>query len=404
MLGVVVGSTYRKGQLSGQATANRQGSRLFFRLSSSCALCGIAAEFLAASQGHEVQNAACIIVVLGSTMDGKRELLARVCSMTGFTSLFEQLRKHRSIIVLNYHRIGNTDETRYDPGVFSATAEEFEWHIDYLKRHFEIATLDQVVAMVRGEAPVRSCVLITFDDGYRDNYEVAFPRLRAAGVPATFFLPTSFIGSDRLPWWDLIAFIVKNGRKSSIRMSYPHAVEFDIESQGHKAVIANVLRAYKHPDMKDHDRFITDLLASADSTLPREEAEVCYMNWQQAREMHEGGMAFGSHTHSHEILSKLAVEQQHEELRLSREIMERELNRQITALAYPVGGRNAFTDQTQDMARQSGYLAAFSFYGGFNVAGKIKPYDIQRFGVDQQSQPRFRLQMALGAASGAVWV
>jgi peptidoglycan/xylan/chitin deacetylase (PgdA/CDA1 family) len=337
-------------------------------------------------------------------MHGKREILARVCSVTGFTSLFERLRKHRSIIVLNYHRIGNPDETQYDPGVFSATAEEFEWQLRYLKRYFEIATLDEAVAMVKGEKPLRPSVLITFDDGYRDNYELAFPRLRTAGVQATFFLPTAFIGSDRLSWWDLIAYIVKNGRKPVIRLSYPRAIEFDVASRGHNEVIANVLRAYKHPDMKDHDRFITDLLEGSDSKLPSDDAEVCFMNWQQVKEMQEGGMAFGSHTHSHEVLSKLAVERQLEELQYSREILERELHQPVTTLAYPVGGRSAFSEDTQEMAKRAGYLAAFSFYGGFNRAGEIRPYDVQRFGVEQQSHPRFRLQMAMGAASGAVWV
>ncbi len=337
-------------------------------------------------------------------MNGKRELLAKLCSATGFTALVERAQKSRSVIVLNYHRIGDADATPYDPGVFSATADEFAWQIAYLKRQFEILRLEDLLAMVAGEKAMRAGVLITFDDGYRDNYEIAFPILRAAGAQATFFLPTGFIGRRRLPWWDLIAYIVKHSRRPVIRMSYPYSAEFDLDRDGRRAAIVQVLQAYKHPEMKDHDRFIDDLLAGSDGKAPDGDTEPCFMTWEQAREMQAAGMAFGSHTHNHEVLSKLPIETQYEELKCSHEILERELNGPVESVAYPVGGRNAFSPDTQEMAKRSGYKIAFSFYGGFNTAGNVRPYDIQRFGVEQQSQPRFRLQMALGAVSGAVWI
>ena len=343
----------------------------------------------------------CIIVV---RMDGKREFVAGACSATGLTWLLEHLRKRASLVVLNYHRVGNGDATPYDSGVFSVTAEQFEWQVSYLKRHFEICRLDEALAMVIGEQAMRACVLLTFDDGYRDNYEVAFPILRAAGVSATFFLPTAFIGSNRLPWWDLIAFIVKNAGVDCFRVSYPYALECDISRHGQQCVIVALLRAYKQPEMRDHDRFVAELLASAESKLPAMDSEACFMTWHQAREMREGGMDFGSHTHSHEVLSKLSVENQYEELECSRKILERELSAPITSLAYPVGGKAAFSKDTQEMAKRSGYDAAFFFYGGFNLRGAVEPYDVHRFAVEQQSHPRFRLQMALGGISGAVWV
>lgn len=337
-------------------------------------------------------------------MKGKREIAARLCAATGFTSLLEHLRKRPSLIVLAYHRIGNGNGTLYDPGVFSATGNEFQWHIAYLRRHFEICKLGEAVAMVRGEQALRSCVLVTFDDGYRDNYEVAFPILRASGVPATFFLPTAFIGSDRLPWWDEVAFIVKNARRKCFEISYPYLAEFDAEKLGQHSAIVEVLRAYKHPSMKNHERFISELAAAAESELPAKASESSFMSWQQAREMCAGGMEFGSHTHRHEVLSKLSIQEQFEELQCSREILERELRQPITTLSYPVGGRATFSRETQEMAKHSGYKAAFSFYGGFNDRNTLAPYDIRRVGVEQQSHPRLRLQMAIAAVSGATWV
>ena len=68
-------------------------------------------------------------------------------------------------------------------------------------------------------------MLITFDDGYRDNYTLAFPILRKHGVQAVFFLPTAFIGTGKLPWWDVIAYIIKHSVKKHIHIEYPEPHE-----------------------------------------------------------------------------------------------------------------------------------------------------------------------------------
>jgi len=83
-----------------------------------------------------------------------------------------------------------------------------------------------------------------------------------------------------------------------------------------------------------------------------------------------GGMAIGSHTHSHPVLSQLDPQWQFEELSKSRAILKEKLGIEADALAYPVGGRNSFTDATQRAAQEAGYRVAFSFHGGVNLPGK----------------------------------
>jgi hypothetical protein len=164
-----------------------------------------------------------------------------------------------------------------------------------------------------------------------------------------------------------------------------------------------VLRLYKQPEMRDHGRFVEQLERACGSSRPGSGAQRCFLDWNEAREMQQGGMAFGSHTHNHEILSKLPAASQFEELRQSREILESELGRPIDTLAYPVGARDTFSVETIEALRQAKYRAAFSFYTGFNTAGSMAPFDIRRCGVDQQSRKRLRLQTALGSHAGNVW-
>jgi peptidoglycan/xylan/chitin deacetylase (PgdA/CDA1 family) len=333
----------------------------------------------------------------------KRELVASVFGGVGITRALESLPRQRVLMVLNYHRIGNACESQYDPGVFSATAEEFDRQIVYLKRRFHMATLDEAVAMARGETPLRTSVLITFDDGYLDNYSLAFPVLRSHHLQGAFFLPTSFIGTNHVPWWDRIAYIIKKSRRDIVRLQYPERIEFDLRRSGVDNVITKILQLFKKSSMKLHDRFFRDLETACETSAPPPNAERCFMNWREAREMQEGGMAFGSHTQTHEILSKLSVERQREEVRLSRAILEMQLCGHIDVLAYPVGGRNTFTLETIEAVKSSGYRAAFSFYGGFNRLGEIQPFNICRVNVGPQSHSRFRLKMALGVLTGTYW-
>jgi peptidoglycan/xylan/chitin deacetylase (PgdA/CDA1 family) len=128
------------------------------------------------------------------------------------------------------------------------------------------------------------------------------------------------------------------------------------------------------------------------------------LNWDEARDMQENGMAFGSHTHSHEILSKLSPDLQREEARYSRQILERELNRRVDVLAYPVGLKHCFSAETVSALKQAGYRAAFSYYGGSNRPGEIQPFDIRRYGVSNQSYARFRWQTTVQAVTGARWL
>ena len=114
------------------------------------------------------------------------------------------------LVALSYHRIAEPGSPPLDRGLWSATPPQFASQLQLLQREFDVisaAELEQVLEAGRGRH-----VMITFDDGYRDNYEHAFPALRAAGLPATFFLSTGFLDDPKLTWWDEIAWMLSTGR------------------------------------------------------------------------------------------------------------------------------------------------------------------------------------------------
>jgi peptidoglycan/xylan/chitin deacetylase (PgdA/CDA1 family) len=337
-------------------------------------------------------------------MRGKREFVATVSNSIGLTNILEFLPQKNILLILNYHRIGSAAETPYDPNVFSATAEEFSRHIALFKRRFHIATLEEALSIAQG-APCRGTVLlITFDDGYIDCYTQAYPILRSHGIPATFFLPTAFVGTGQLPWWDKIAYIVKKSRHPRFRLAYPHIAEFDLERDGPVETSRRVLEFFRQPAASDTPHFMSELQDACGVAAPSGDTERCFLSWDEAREMQAHGMTFGSHTHRHEILSKISISDQEEEIRISRRILEKEMHVTIDTLAYPVGLRNCFSPDTHSVLEKAGYRAAFSYYGGINHPGDTRLFDIKRFGVGDQSYTRLSLQTALASSTGSYWI
>ena len=336
---------------------------------------------------------------------GKRELLSRALFWSGASFLLSHLPARDSLLVLNYHRIGNPENDLFDPGVFSATADQFNDQVTYLRRHVSLVTLDEALAFVEGPPRdrTRRCrVLITFDDGYLDNYDIAYPILRSHGVQGVFFLVTSIVGSCHVPWWDYIAYLVKAARKPRFSLHYPAGLAVDIGENGLTESLRAILKLYKKPENSDPERFIRELQEEAQADSPPETLRR-FLNWDEAREMAAGGMAVGSHTHSHPVLSQLKPDRQFEELTRSRSILREQLGVDADALAYPVGIRTSFTDQTKNAARDAGYRAAFSFFGGTNLPGKTSRFDVKRVGIGDQSWRRFQVQTAVCRFTGSYW-
>lgn len=282
---------------------------------------------------------------------GKRELLARGLFWSGTSFILSQLPAKDSFLVLNYHRIGNPDDDLFDPGLFEATADQLDDQISYLKRHVSLVTLEEALAFVEGtiKEKVRRCrVLITFDDGYLDNYDVACPILRSHGVQGVFFLVTSMVGSCQVPWWDHIAYLLKTARRHQFSLRYPSNLAIDTDKNGLNESLRSILELYKRPENSEPARLIRELQEEAQGDAPPETLRR-FLNWEEAREMLGGGMAIGSHTHSHQVLSQLEPSQQREDLVKSRAILKDRLRIDADVLAYPVGGKASFTQETRKL-------------------------------------------------------
>ncbi len=310
--------------------------------------------------------------------------------------ILELLPRERALYVLNYHRIGTTADNALDDGTFSATTETLRTQMLYLRRHFALPPAREILESVRRGRFDHPTALVTFDDGYRDNYDLAFPVLRDLRVPGCFFVVSGYVDAPSLPWWDHVAYAVKQTTAEVLTFDYPEAMSFDLRTTPREAITSGILRAYKRAHQIDGQRFFDGLAAATGvevdgATLSKN----LFAPWKALREMQDAGMTIGSHTVTHPVLASLPVEFQRRELVESRERIGQVLGTMPDLLAYPVGGPSAFTEVTQKLARDAGYRAAFSFFGGLNHADRLAPYAIGRAAVEiGESHAQFRAAAA----------
>jgi peptidoglycan/xylan/chitin deacetylase (PgdA/CDA1 family) len=279
----------------------------------------------------------------------------------------------RRLQILIYHRV-NDERDPYFPATPVAV---FASQMEHLARTHRVLPLDAAVAgLARGDLP-RNAAAITFDDGYRDNLHHAFPILRRLGLPATLYLATGAIGTGRVLWHDRVFVAFRETRAPRMEGVLPgdHAwplrtVEERLHAQ--RATLAH-LRSLAEAD---RDRVIERLSASL-GVAPVAGAPSLMLDWDEVRTMHRGGIAMGSHTVTHPILSKLPADRGREELLESKRAIERAIGAPVTGLAYPNGSPSDFDDATKTLLRESGYEYAVTTIPGANRGG-TDPHELRR--------------------------
>jgi len=262
--------------------------------------------------------------------------------------------------VLRYHRVVE-DGAPVPP--LAVTASEFDAQIAFLKKRCRVVSASEIV-----DEPGAGAVAITFDDGYRDNHDVALPILRQHGLTATFFVTTDWIETDRILWWDALHKYLTLASEAGAPPAGGEALPDDVKQilaearlnspeavMATEAAVGRALRALDEPPEELDVRVeqIADVYG-----LDEIGAEGCEpMTWDQVRALQEAGMAIGSHTTDHARLATVPAERVFESLEKSKERIEEELGEAVDLLAYPAG---SYDDDVIDLVAEAGYRGAFT--------------------------------------------
>jgi peptidoglycan/xylan/chitin deacetylase (PgdA/CDA1 family) len=300
-----------------------------------------------------------------------KQTLAHALYATGLLSRLSRRRLAGRAVVLTYHRVLDDREaarTWSHPAIV-VRRHTFERQLAALRRHFDVLSLPAFVERLESERPFeRPSCLVTFDDGWLDTYAQAWPALRAAGVPATVFLPVDFIGAQRMFWQEqasaLTAAIVAKAAGNAAFAARartalaPHGLDglLDLPAAAAPPAIMDAMQALKIAD-PGSQRSPLPVLTSLAAECPAAESADAFMTWAQVREMAAAGITFGGHGTTHRLLTTLPPAEVEAEVAASRAALERELPGHAVAFCYPNGN---WSPAVADVVRAHGFRLAFS--------------------------------------------
>ena len=323
-------------------------------------------------------------------MTGKKALLARCLAASRVLPLVSRLRSWYigDVPILAYHRVWDiTDEDRfeYDVELISASVAEFAWQMNYLRENHTPITFARLGRILDGDesCPQRP-VIVTFDDGFEDNYRNAFPVLRDLGVPATLFVSTDYIGKPKTYWFDHVSHLLLTTQIKSISVQGLDSPLGLSDAASRRDSARRLLEHLKRVP----DTLRLDILAEFDDKLSGSaeqsaSAESGTMTWDQVREMAAAGIEIGSHTVSHPILANVADEALRFELAESKRVIESQINQLVTVLSYPIGKTFAFDDRVCEMAQSAGYRFAATLLPGTNRLNDLNHLRLCRMAVER---------------------
>ena len=310
------------------------------------------------------------------------------------------------LTILTYHHIADQDPAYpYDPGVADATPSQFRRQMELVARHGTPIGIDELVRALDGAPLPRNPVMVTFDDGYRSCHDVALPILRAVGLRATFFVPTTFVTERRLYWWERIATVLSSRRARSAQLSYPRPLVIAANDPHAQKQLADVIK--NTPEL-DIERFLDELYTAFgvewNRSIEGSHASNLVMTWDHVRSLARAGMDVESHSRRHRVLETLSAADLRDELEGSRSDLETELGRPVRAIAYPVGRRIARHTRIRQAIAAAGYRLGFSNASGSTriwprpLGGMlpIDPFDVRRLSTDRDmSDAMFFTQIAV---------
>ncbi len=306
-----------------------------------------------------------------------KTMISMICYYGGIVWLLRTINGRKGIVILAYHRISDEDENFFN---LSLPAKIFDLQLRYLAKHYQVVSLEKALEQKKKKSG-RPVAVLTFDDGYRDNYLTAYPLLRKYNLPATLFLTVHPIQKQSTLWYDTIKNIILNTREEKIDLKrfglrvYPLKTEKDKKTTLSR-LVSEIKTSDRFVDLKDIIHFLQEKLENGHKTHIQD----ALLNFEDIREMQKNGITFAGHTLNHPILTRIPHDQMTKEISESKQILEKELNQSIDYFAYPNGDRADYDPAIIEQLRRAGYRGACTLISGINI--HPNPFELKRYGID----------------------
>ncbi|MBU0993297.1 MAG: polysaccharide deacetylase family protein [Proteobacteria bacterium] len=299
-----------------------------------------------------------------------KKILSSTLSIAGF---YKHLHMGE-VIILMYHRV--LPKKQFASGNSQAniivSAESFEENIRYLKKQYKIISFNDFFDMKKQHtwSKKERYAILTFDDGWEDNYYFAFPILKRYHVKATIFIATGYIGTDRHFFFEGIGESLLNlcSHPEKLTLMKDCFQEFDLNASQLKLLAgeSNLYRASRIINgvihtLKTKSPHLLEQLSKQCTTSMHISHLSRTMNWEQIGEMSNSGIDFGAHTINHYILPELSLTEAENEINMSKKDIDNRSINTAPVFSYPNGSYN---NDIINLTKKAGYKGAVAVNPG----------------------------------------
>lgn len=290
----------------------------------------------------------------------RRAVKAAVGSSLGWRIAAATARK-RGVTVLMYHRIRTAGDLF--PGVdVSVFRDEMQW----LRDNCKVIAPEGLRDAASRPPRARPAVLVTFDDGYRDYRDNAYPVLKELGIPALVFLSTAFQDRGGIAWWDALFLAARRTMRREAQLPWKGGRNVSlVDDAGRSAFLSESKARLKAVPDADREAELARVLDALEVDGEALRVDRQMMNWDEVRAT-SGLTRYGGHTHTHTIMSRLDPARLEEEIRTCRDRIRAETGVNPTFFAYPNGRASDFTEEAKALLRNYGFGMAFTTIEGIN--------------------------------------
>jgi len=307
---------------------------------------------------------------------GARRLRAQLGAWCGAQARARARLDGTRAAILMYHRVLPREQARaraVEPGMF-VTPETFARQLDWLAQGFAVLPLWELIGRLATGRPLpaRACA-ISFDDGWRDNHDHAFPALVQRGLPATVFLVSRRVGTPGAFWPDRVArtfaaLAPDAAREALLALGAADRGAPAASAIAHLKALPEDLRAEALARLRE--RAGADAAGNGEREL---------LDWPEIERMAAAGVDFESHGASHALLPGLARDEAARELGESLRALRERGHGRRGLLAYPNGSQDPCV---RALARAAGYRAALTTERGLAAFG-ADPFALPRLGLHE---------------------
>lgn len=258
-------------------------------------------------------------------------------------------------------------------------ASTFEALLRYLCRACECVSIGNAPVVASPATWTRPRVTLTFDDGWRDNFDIACPIARNHGVPLTIFICPGVIQFPSTPWTDVVVKLWRFAQRTGRNHIFLAQMERFCPEWERRSGLDALIEFLKKAAPEQRSKEISELESLLEYQHPDKRASGNeFLSWQQIHQMRNAGVSFGSHTQTHRILTTASLLEARVELQHSKIAIEDKLH-ECSLLAYPNGD---WSESVREIAQSSGYKHAFANSPGIWGA-QTDPLTIPRVNISE---------------------